>query len=439
MRRGMNPMMKSDRGVVMILVLTSVLTISLLAGAFAHLGVYEHRYAVRNQEATQAFYLSESAVDQALRWLRAQPGPPTSTQFPLGATGQDLFDLQGNRIGSYGVSVVPDAGNPVNFLDRFRIEGWGVSGSVASPTAQRQTVLTVQTESFARYAYFTDNERSPSGATVWFITGDRIEGPTHTNGRFSMYGNPVFDGPVSSVATSINYFNPPPAGGNNPVFNAGLQLGVQPKPFPSTFPSALVNAASSGGMALSGNTTVSLDCSGTMRVTNAAAGYNNTALPLPGNGVLYVGGGNVNLSGCVNGQLTIGTDRTVNVTNSIVYSDDPAVNPASDDLLGIVAGDNILVTSSAPYDVQIDAVMMALNTSFMVQNYWIGPPKGTLGVLGGLIQERRGPVGTFNAQSGTKKSGYTKDYHYDQRLLNLTPPFFPTTGDYVTLVWQGED
>ena len=96
-----------------------------------------------------------------------------------------------------------------------------------------------------------------------------------------------------------------------------------------------------------------------------------------------------------------------------------------------------MVISNAPsYNLEVDASIMALNTSFMLENWWVGPAKGTWTVYGGIIQDQRGPVGTFSGIGGQKLSGYSKNYAYDSRMLGNPPPFFPTTGDYVTLVWQ---
>lgn len=421
---------RKQRGAAMLWVLSSLLTVGVIGGAFVNLGLYEHRFSTRNQAGTEAFYLSESSIDQALQWLRTQASPPSGT-VPMVLFG-GWQNLGG---GSYLVTVDPDDNNPTSFLKRYSIEGWGASGSQAAPAAVRQTTLVVQTESFARYAYFTDNEKSPSGSTVWFITADHIEGPTHTNGQFSIYGSPIFDGLVSSVASTLRFFNPPPVGGNNPVFNGGLELGVPPKPFLTTFPPSLVNAATSGGTVFNGDTTVTLLSDGTMQVTTKM--IPDQVLPLPANGVLYVNNGTVTLQGTLKGQLTIGTNKDVKIVNSVTYSDDPEVNPYSRDLLGIVAGGNVIIASSAPNNLEVDASIMALNTSFTVQNYWSGL-KGTLTVNGGIVQAKRGPVGTFNSRTGQKASGYTKDYHYDERLLSMIPPFFPVTGDYVSLVWQGE-
>jgi hypothetical protein len=93
-----------------------------------------------------------------------------------------------------------------------------------------------------------------------------------------------------------------------------------------------------------------------------------------------------------------------------------------------------MISSGAPTNLRIDASIMALNTSFMLTNWWVGPAKGTLTVFGGIIQKERGPVGTFSGT--TKVSGYSKNYQYDTRLLNSPPPFVPTTGDYITLSWE---
>jgi hypothetical protein len=85
------------------------------------------------------------------------------------------------------------------------------------------------------------------------------------------------------------------------------------------------------------------------------------------------------------------------------------------------------------------AVIMALNTSFIVEDYDTGTIQGTLWVIGGVIQEQRGPVGTFDQITGALLTGYTKDYVWDERLADSPPPAFPTTGRVVTLAWRELD
>ncbi len=426
--------MKNTREAGFILITVYLLLAVLLVHATALIthSFGENRGAQRFQMASQSFYLSEGGIDRAYQWLRTQAAPPAGTQ-PMVLFGG--WQIQGE--GLYLATVDPDDANAGSFTKRYTIEGWGATGTQAAPTSLRRTRLTVQTESFSRYAYFTNSETSPSGSQIWFITGDRIEGPTHSNSQFNMRGTPVFDGLVSSTASSVNL-----AGGgpptSNPAFNGGLQLNAPPVSLAQASTADLATQANNGGTRYNGDTQITLLANGTMRVTNAAANLNNQVVALPGNGVLYVNNGSVTMQGTLQGQLTVATNRDVRVANNITYSQDPRVNPNSTDLLGIVTDRNVVVASGAPQNVQIHASLMALGSSFTVENWSVGPPKGTLTVLGGIIQSNRGPVGTFNSSTGTKVSGYTKDYHYDARLMNSVPPFFPTTGNYVPVVWEEE-
>jgi hypothetical protein len=68
--------------------------------------------------------------------------------------------------------------------------------------------------------------------------------------------------------------------------------------------------------------------------------------------------------------------------------------------------------------VTVDAAILTLSHSFMVDNYNSGagtPPKLT--VHGAIAQRYRGIVGQV---SGT---GYLKNYHYDDRLQVMLPPY----------------
>lgn len=421
--------MKRNQGAILLLALLGLTTVSILAGTFVQMGMYEQRFSERSQNGVQAFYLSESALDQGLSWLRGQLVAPQWTDRRV------LFNWQSLGDGVYTTVIDPDDNNPTSQIKRYTIEGWGVAGTAAVPLATRQTRMVVQTESFAQYAYFTDTEVSPDGMHVWFITGDRIEGPTHTNGQFRMYGKPAFEGSVSSVNKNIVLWGGPKF--SQPVFKESPKLGVPEKKFPDTYPASITEAAKApGGIVLKGDSAVTLLPNGTMQVTNTKKGLKNEVLPLPKNGVLYVDGGNLSLQGTLKGQLTVGASNDIKVVDSVTYATDPRRDASSKDILGIVAGGNVVVPKEAPHNLQIHGSVMALKSSFGVENYWAAPPKGTLSIYGGLIQEKRGPVGRFDPARGIKVSGYTKDYRYDPRLKGMSPPAFPTTGDYKTLVWQ---
>src|ERR1035437_5006508 len=74
----------------------------------------------------------------------------------------------------------------------------------------------------------------------------------------------------------------------------------------------------------------------------------------------------------------------------------------------------------------IDASILALNQSFVVNNFALGSPEGNLYVYGAIAQFARGPVGTYN--SGGLVSGYTKGYTWDPRLALFSPPSYLQPG-----------
>jgi hypothetical protein len=174
-------------------------------------------------------------------------------------------------------------------------------------------------------------------------------------------------------------------------------------------------------------------------------------------GVISVDG-TVGISGTLVGRVTLHTTGTVVVLDDVRYGTNPATTGRCVDVLGLLAEDEVVVADnmllnqvqSRPgsnsvanqrilddsKDLILHAVVMTLNTSFRVENFGSGPTvgnncagntngRGCLMLLGGLIQEARGPVGT------SANTGYLKQYTYD-RCANLRPPpYFPTTGRYL--------
>lgn len=172
--------------------------------------------------------------------------------------------------------------------------------------------------------------------------------------------------------------------------------------------------------------------------------YNGTT-----NGLLYSHGKINSLHGTQKGKLTIAAHQDIIITDNVVYNSMPE-NPDYNDLdyttitdtLGLITEGDVIVDSYAPYDIQINAVLMALGTSFFYEG-WHDIYRGTLNFYGTFIQKQRGPIGTFSTYSGQKISGYTKNYYYDKRMSSSysgmsdsLPPYFPTTGDYDRLSWR---
>jgi hypothetical protein len=167
-------------------------------------------------------------------------------------------------------------------------------------------------------------------------------------------------------------------------------------------------------------------------------------------GVINVAG-TVGISGVLRGKLTVYATGSVVVLDDLRYATDPSLGTCAD-MLGIISANNITVADNSlqnppvvnggyrneddTKDVFIHGVMMALNTSFGVENYNQGPNnamdcegtnggRGCLYLNGGLIQERRGAVGL------TDGTGFIKRYSYDRCAVSNPPPFFPTTGRFL--------
>jgi hypothetical protein len=149
----------------------------------------------------------------------------------------------------------------------------------------------------------------------------------------------------------------------------------------------------------------------------------------------------VRVKGVLGGQLTIASADNMYIDDDIVYQTDPRVNPSSTDVLGLISEKNVyMATTTANMDSGDETVMaavMALGESFGSEDYSNGPPRGKLKLYGGIIQKRRGAVGTFNGDNTV--SGYEKAYDHDARLMDTPPPSFPTTGVMERLTWQEID
>ena len=192
--------------------------------------------------------------------------------------------------------------------------------------------------------------------------------------------------------------------------------------------------------------------------------------------------GDAFVNGNLSGQLTIGTANDVIVDGNITYEDCsgqwvtgqsgssaqseglcPYVPGGTNDSLGLIANEYVEVNhpvtsgnygsvlpacagtpgalcdpsagtgnvSTGTGGITIDAAILALTQSFVVNNYGTGGDEGPLYVYGSIQQFARGPVGTFSGN--TTASGYVKHYTWDPLLDFLAPPSYlvPTTPSWV--------
>lgn len=300
------------------------------------------------------------------------------------------------------------------------------------------TVLVLGLTKFSKFAYYSKIE----GAIYW-ITGDTVFGPFHTQQRINVSGSPVFVG----KATSKNgiFLNP---SSSTPKFLGGYQSGVDIN-LPTDFTSLRSYAQNGGKYTNNQDMYLKFNSDGTVTYRfgswTSPPAYTEPITTFAPNGVLMVDNANLHIKGQMNGRLTISATGSsgaskgnVWVDSSVTYNTNPMLNPASTDMLGIVCDNDIIVTDNSNNNdpangVKIHASLLSRSGGLKAQNYNTRPVAGTLTLLGGVQQYQRGPVGTFGG--GGIVSGFQKNYRYDNRLMIDSPPLYPTTGSYEVLSW----
>ena len=298
--------------------------------------------------------------------------------------------------------------------------------------------------------------------TINWVSGDVMNGPTYTQDQYAICGTPTFGRSLTDTVASTAPGAPTapamyksPSGGctNNANVKGTLQENA---PFINPPPdnSSLLTYAQTDGKVYSGFTqivlngttatvtksngqidTVDLVADPIIYVTNGAgcsttySPYNVTYPPSSACGTIYVKG-------------TYSTSVTIAAANDIIVNGNITTNLSGTAVAGLVANNFIRVmhgvtarsantqgqcgsatniAAQTLANARIDAAILALNHSFIVDNYDCGVPLGNLTVNGAIAQLFRGTVGTTSG--GSVSTGYLKNYAYDDRLAFQQPPF----------------
>ncbi len=322
--------------------------------------------------------------------------------------------------------------------------------------------------------------RPSSCDVINFISGDELNGPMHTNDDFAICGSPTFG---RTASDSIEASGPAPGkkgyGGctdnSNVVgkFSAATRT-LQMPPSNAQLRGLTTPGTSGAGYRLSGTQYIRFNGNGTMTIDTPTG--NPVTVNQPSNGVIYVddsgctnpdgdkvgsmgytegpGCANVYVSGTASKSVTIGSAKDIIIaptTNSSSSQFDPAtigstwtdadlkvagtLNATTQQIsgnvnIGLIANGFVRVyhrvssgsNATGVRDVRIDAAMLSIDHSFIVDNWNQGSPVGALTVHGAIAQSFRGTVGT--SSGGTVRTGYLKDYWYDDRLRYTAPPNF---------------
>jgi hypothetical protein len=307
--------------------------------------------------------------------------------------------------------------------------------SVAEYQTVKQTVeVTLIPSRFSKYAYYSTSE----GGNIIWISKDTVWGPFHTQDWIRVNGTPVFYGKVTTLKGLQKNSK-----SDKPQFLGGFESGID-VPIPNNSVTVMESAAGSGGYKFTGQDTVYLTfVSDSIKVRYTYKGATTTlaANSISSNGVIFAENATVRIQGKVKGKFTVAVSGTsskggdIYIDDDITYNSNPLTNPNSTDILGLVAKNDVIITQNAVNNsnVSIHASIFCETGSFTAQNYSTRPVSGAINLLGGITQYTRGAVGTFSGS--TIKSGFSKSYKYDERLLLVSPPSFPATGGYEIVSW----
>jgi len=139
--------------------------------------------------------------------------------------------------------------------------------------------------------------------------------------------------------------------------------------------------------------------------------------------------GTAYVQGDADAQVTVAARDDVVITDDLTVTD----GTTGTDIIGLVAGNYVWIwhpvnnggqniASSTVHTIQ--AAVLALRHSFILQNWDQGNPLGALDIRGAMAQEFSGPFATGDA-AGTVVDGYpNQSLVYDPRLAYLQPPYF---------------
>lgn len=413
-----------QKGFALVMALFGLLLLSILAFCLISVTTVQSRVINNQLRLTRAYYIARSGISRALNELKGDYWWATSES--------QTYEI-GEADNTISVWASPDNLNSPNKL-------WKITSTAEVEGASRTLIAWAELESFSIFCYFTNEEKTAGGYTIWFTDRDALDGRVHTDGYFSIYSNPRFSEKVTSSNEDDPYYDEEtrtydggiidPSKFYHPYYSYSSD---RPMPLDDSedfsfaggepvipLPEDTSEIKDAADYEYTGETSFKFLPSGKIEVTNSGE-----VEEISSSGVtIHVDGNTIIKGGKIHGRVTIGSTGTVKIQDSCVYKDEDK------DVLGIVSEGDIVVDTN-PYvaqDIEIDAMLMTLTGSFRVGQYDRGVPRGTLTILGGLIQKVRGPVGTFNPYSGQMVTGYSKNYVYDEKLINLPPMNFPTTG-----------
>lgn len=409
--------------------------------------------------ATDASYAIELLPSSSFAEGKCNTSKPVESMLEQGGTNTGSFRIRSRGYAGNATASLVATYKRASFLDYIYFTQYETSDPVTYGNQTWSSSAYTQCSKFRREGRESVEIPGSGGHycnKIVFVSGDHVKGPLHTNDDLAICGTPEFGRTAADVIE---------VGASEPGWMAG---GCQsPSGASPTFIGPLVTTApvlkppetngklekiAGASYTYSCQTKINLEGSSIKVTRNTGTSSTNvttSTVSYPSSGVIYVKNGScpgskwpscsaeytpfnvsypgsnegtdcgtVYVKGSYSGELTIAAEGDIVVEGDLTHGS------GTQGLLGLIANNFIRVKHECGgsnfklENLKIEAALLAIKHSFIVDNYDCGGELGTLNVKGAISQKFRGPVGT------TGGTGYLKNYEYDDRLRYMEPPNF---------------
>ena len=475
-----NKKLNNRKGSVLAYILVIMSVVSIILLSIIQFIVSQVKYSSYNSYRGEAFQIAESGVYFYRWYLAHNTEGKTAVQIdnfwkssPLGVG--DIYeaeydDPEGGAVGKYQLEVTPPSkGSTV-------VEVKSTAWTYKYPEAKRIIKVRYRKPSWSEYAVLGDDyTRFGSGTNVYgkifANNGVHFDGVIHNivSSAVNSYYDSDSDVRATKPGVWTSWTDEYNTDMSSDVFLSGKKYPIATKDFSSVYADFNIMKAeavrtgnyyddSGDGryIILKGNTYDIRKVNGHSSNNNAPKfldhdewSLNN---PIPEDGVIFVED-NIWLEGTlgtaetgqrltvVAANLKTGNQPSVFIGNDINYYNN---QHDGNNILGIVAEDNIEIIKDSQNILNIDGALLAqkgrVGREYYTVGCWCGNSscedhKDTITVNGAIASGER--YGFSWLDSCSRNTGYTnRNIYFDNNLLYYPPPYFPTGSQYLLDLWE---
>ena len=443
--------MGKEKGIALVMATFTVALIAAFMASFITVvnsrGVLIETY----ESVAQARYAAESGLEEVKNYIRTSA---------YNAGGNVWLDSHSSPVGFLAIDNLMIDNITVDVTITGLANGWHrVVATAQAPTLNSSALFEVRgRDSFSRYMFFTDQDDINIGATA-------VHGDVHSNRgiNFAYGGAKMYDDVTAVQGIGFNSG----ATSGNTTFYGEVNGYAAAIPWPNTTEISALDSEAQGVYQVSNSSAeyssfgifnTEIEFSGntvTITAKNKTTGavLKTGNYPLPVNNLIFVQNDVTSIKGDISGRVTVATLGKIDVTGKIRYQDNegdrayllkrygvivdpdstgtlawteangftyepnPDYNPTVPAGIGLMAKNDITITSAASYNMEFHA------STFSSLGNWhcdLTQNKGNLRVLGSMTQKTKG--WRYNASDdGWAKSG---EYIYDSNLLAYPPAHY---------------